>query len=70
MKETHGIVLGLTPQPVKSSYSCGYNNSCVMVASDRPGAVQVSDSKVDDSPELVISPEAWNQMIRDVKNGR
>lgn len=65
MKEVHGVVLGLTPQPVKSSYSTGYNN-CLMVASPRPDAVEVTDSKLDDSPRLRVRPAAWLRMIRDV----
>lgn len=69
LKEVHGVVLGLTPQPVKSSYSTGANN-CVMVGSSRPDAVEVSDSKFADSPELNVSPEAWNQMVQDVIDHR
>ena len=68
IKKVHGVVLGLTPQPVKSSYSTGYNN-CVMVASSRPTAVQVTDSKLDGSPELTVSPAAWIRMIREVQSG-
>lgn len=65
MKQVHGVVLGLTPQPVRSSYSTGYNN-CVEISSRTPVAVEVTDSKLEDSPELVVSPEAWRQMLKDV----
>lgn len=65
MRTVHGVVLGLTPQPVKSSYSTGQNN-CVMVASRTTAAVEVSDSKLEDSPELTVSPEAWREMLGDV----
>jgi len=62
------IQLGNTPVPVKSSYSTGMNN-CVMVTSSETVAVQVSDSKLIESPELEVSPEAWRQMILDIKAG-
>jgi hypothetical protein len=68
IKKVHGVVLGLTPQPVKSSHSAGYSN-CVMVGSSRPDVVEVTDSKLDVSPELTVSPAAWLQMIREVQSG-
>jgi hypothetical protein len=64
MRKVRGITLGLTPQPVKSSYSATGN--CVMVGSSVPTAVEVSDSKLDDSPAFIVSPAAWREMLRDV----
>lgn len=68
MKTVHGIVLGALPVPVKSSYSTG-TGTCVMIASPSVESVKISDSKLDHSPELKVSPEAFNQMILDVQAG-
>lgn len=65
MKEVRGVLLGLTPQPVKSSY-CGENNSCVMIGSSVASQVEVTDSKLDNSPVLKVSPEAFETFSRNV----
>lgn len=69
MRKVHGVILGLTPDPIKSSYSSLPTNNCVMIGSSQPDAVEVSDSKVDDGPVLTISSAAFDQMVRDVIAG-
>ncbi|MBV2356039.1 DUF397 domain-containing protein [Streptomyces sp. J2-1] len=43
---------------VKSSYSSG-NGECVEVARNVAAVVAVRDSKLMDSPVLVVAPSAW-----------
>ncbi|MER7809769.1 DUF397 domain-containing protein [Streptomyces sp900116325] len=42
----------------KSSYSSGSGDSCVEVATC-PDAVHVRDSKVEEGPQLTLSPASW-----------
>ncbi|CAL9313776.1 DUF397 domain-containing protein [Streptomyces olindensis] len=46
----------------KSSYSGSQGDSCVEVALAR-ATVHVRDSKDKQSPELALSPTAWNDFI-------
>ncbi|MEW2486359.1 DUF397 domain-containing protein [Streptomyces sp. NPDC048411] len=46
----------------KSSYSSGSGDSCVEVATC-PDTVHVRDSKVEESPQLALSPAAWTGFI-------
>ncbi|MFF0381553.1 DUF397 domain-containing protein [Streptomyces sp. NPDC004286] len=47
----------------KSSYSNGEGGSCVEVAAGVPGVVPVRDSKVEDSPVLVLGDSAWADFL-------
>jgi Domain of unknown function (DUF397) len=53
----------------KSSYSSGNGGNCVEVCTSEPGVVAVRDSKNVPGPELVISDQAWAQLIEGVKHG-
>ncbi|MGW1127714.1 DUF397 domain-containing protein [Streptomyces sp. NPDC002526] len=46
----------------KSSYSGSQGDSCVEVATC-PTAVHVRDSKDQHSPELALSPGAWDEFV-------
>ncbi|MFG2558901.1 DUF397 domain-containing protein [Streptomyces sp. NPDC048496] len=46
----------------KSSYSGGSGDSCVEVATC-PDTVHVRDSKVEDGPQLALSPAAWTGFV-------
>ncbi|SFC82557.1 DUF397 domain-containing protein [Streptomyces aidingensis] len=47
----------------KSSYSGPEGDSCVEVATSRPGVVHVRDSKDEHSPHLTLSPAAWQTFL-------
>lgn len=48
----------------KSSYSGGSGGeSCVEVATEVPGTVPVRDSKLKDSPVLLLTPSAWADFL-------
>ena len=47
----------------KSSYSNGSGGDCVEIAVDIPGVIPVRDSKLEDSPVLLIPPTAWSTFI-------
>ena len=46
----------------KSSYSSGSGDSCVEVAL-APLTVRVRDSKVEQSPQLDLSPTSWTRFV-------
>ncbi|NEA16735.1 DUF397 domain-containing protein [Streptomyces halstedii] len=46
----------------KSSYSGSSGDSCVEVATT-PGTVHVRDSKIEQSPELALSPASWSHFL-------
>jgi uncharacterized protein DUF397 len=46
----------------KSSYSGSSGDDCVEVAA-APGSVRVRDSKVDEGPQLALSPAAWRDFV-------
>ncbi|MFF8695541.1 DUF397 domain-containing protein [Streptomyces sp. NPDC015144] len=46
----------------KSSYSSGSGDDCVEVATC-PTTVHVRDSKVEQGPELALSPAAWTGFV-------
>lgn len=46
----------------KSSYSSASGDSCVEVAAC-PGTVHVRDSKVEQGPQLALSPDAWASFV-------
>ncbi|MFF8954226.1 DUF397 domain-containing protein [Streptomyces sp. NPDC014894] len=46
----------------KSSYSSGSGDDCVEVAAC-PGTVHVRDSKVEQGPQLALSPTAWTGFV-------
>ncbi|MGA5357597.1 DUF397 domain-containing protein [Streptomyces purpurascens] len=48
----------------KSSYSDGNGGNCVEVADGIPGAVPVRDSKLADSPVVLVGAAAWGAFIR------
>ncbi|MFJ5014396.1 DUF397 domain-containing protein [Streptomyces griseoluteus] len=53
----------------KSSYSGGSGGeSCVEVADEVPGAVPVRDSKVEDSPVLLLSASAWADFLDAIRH--
>ncbi|WP_086693593.1 DUF397 domain-containing protein [Streptomyces recifensis] len=53
----------------KSSYSGGSGGeSCVEVADGVPGAVPVRDSKVEDSPALLLSASAWADFLDAIRH--
>ncbi|MEV7198929.1 DUF397 domain-containing protein [Streptomyces griseoluteus] len=52
----------------KSSYSGGSGGeSCVEVADGVPGVVPVRDSKVQDSPVLLLSASAWANFVDGIR---
>jgi hypothetical protein len=61
------IKLGNQNTWIKSSYSCGNGASCVEVMSSTPTVVQVKDSKLEFSPVLDISPEAFCDFVSSVR---
>ncbi|MFE5856218.1 DUF397 domain-containing protein [Streptomyces sp. NPDC056500] len=46
----------------KSSYSSGSEGDCVEVAAC-PTTIHVRDSKLRQSPQLAVAPEAWNTFL-------
>ncbi|MFI6731051.1 DUF397 domain-containing protein [Streptomyces sp. R-74717] len=46
----------------KSSYSSGSGDDCVEVAV-APVTVHVRDSKVEQSPQLALSPTSWTSFV-------
>ncbi|MFF7384174.1 DUF397 domain-containing protein [Streptomyces griseoluteus] len=52
----------------KSSYSNGDGGNCVEVADGVPGAVPVRDSKVEDSPVLLLGASAWASFLDDIRH--
>ncbi|MCX4531832.1 DUF397 domain-containing protein [Streptomyces sp. NBC_01669] len=46
----------------KSSYSSGSGDSCVEVAAS-PDTVHVRDSKIEEGPQLALSPTAWTGFV-------
>ncbi|MFJ8712144.1 DUF397 domain-containing protein [Streptomyces violaceus] len=48
----------------KSSYSNGDGGNCVEVADGVPGTVPVRDSKLADSPVVLVGAAAWGEFIR------
>ncbi|MFH9489716.1 DUF397 domain-containing protein [Streptomyces halstedii] len=46
----------------KSSYSGSSGDDCVEVAT-APGTVHVRDSKIEQSPELALSPTSWAHFV-------
>lgn len=46
----------------KSTYSGGDGDSCVEVAT-LPDAVHVRDSKVEEGPQLTLSPACWTGFV-------
>ncbi|MFI7235823.1 DUF397 domain-containing protein [Streptomyces cyaneofuscatus] len=46
----------------KSSYSSGSGDSCVEVAAC-PSTVHVRDSKLDESPQLALTPITWTHFL-------
>ena len=51
-----------------SSYS-GSSNNCVQVATQRPAAIAVRDSKDPGGPALAVTPEDWRAFTDRVKSG-
>jgi hypothetical protein len=47
----------------KSSYSSSQGDDCVEVATSRPGAVYVRDSKDERGPQLSVPPGAWAAFV-------
>lgn len=63
------IKLGQHKSWTKSSYSTG-NGACVEVRSDRPSAVAVTDSKIEDTmarPVFAVSPSAFTAFVEHVR---
>lgn len=58
------------PRWRKTSYSGNGGSDCVEVATSRPGAVAVRDSKDPHGPMLTLEPTPWRNFIADVKAGR
>ncbi|MBK3543435.1 DUF397 domain-containing protein [Streptomyces rubiginosohelvolus] len=46
----------------KSSYSSAEGDSCVEVATC-PSTVHVRDSKLDESPQLTLTPASWTRFL-------
>ncbi|MEU0393679.1 DUF397 domain-containing protein [Streptomyces sp. NPDC006208] len=46
----------------KSSYSGGSGDSCIEVATT-PATVHVRDSKVEQGPQLALSPTSWTSFV-------
>ncbi|WP_327708268.1 DUF397 domain-containing protein [Streptomyces sp. NBC_00464] len=46
----------------KSSYSSGSGDSCVEVATC-PTTVHIRDSKVEEGPQLALSPTSWTRFV-------
>jgi hypothetical protein len=54
----------------QASYSGTNGGGCVEVATNKPGAVAVRDSKNPHGPLLSIEPAEWRDFIAEVKAGR
>ena len=52
----------------KSTYSGSNGGDCVEVASD--SMVKVRDTKDRDGVTLGVSPDAWRQLLSEVRSGR
>ncbi|MER5363497.1 DUF397 domain-containing protein [Streptomyces sp. NPDC002785] len=52
----------------KSTYSSGSGDDCVEVATC-PTTVHVRDSKVEEGPQLALSPAAWTGFVAYAVNG-
>ncbi|MFF9395836.1 DUF397 domain-containing protein [Streptomyces griseoluteus] len=52
----------------KSSYSNGEGGDCVEVAAGIPGVVPVRDTKVQDSPVLLLSASAWADFLDAIRH--
>ncbi|MGW3656586.1 DUF397 domain-containing protein [Streptomyces sp. NPDC005151] len=50
------------PAWFKSTYSGGDGDSCVEVATC-PDTIRVRDSKVEEGPQLALSPAAWTGFV-------
>ncbi|MGX1561162.1 DUF397 domain-containing protein [Streptomyces sp. NPDC055506] len=48
----------------KSSYSNGDGGNCVEVADGIPGTVPIRDSKLSNSPVVLVGAAAWGLFIR------
>ncbi|MFZ4272493.1 DUF397 domain-containing protein [Streptomyces arboris] len=46
----------------KSSYSSGSSGDCVEVAAC-PSTVHVRDSKIEESPQLALTPTTWTRFL-------
>ena len=53
----------------KASHSHNNGGECVEVASARPAAIAVRDSKNPAGPRLAFAPRGWHRFITDVKAG-
>ncbi|MFD3972812.1 DUF397 domain-containing protein [Streptomyces cyaneofuscatus] len=52
----------------KSSYSGGSGDDCVEVAAC-PSTVHVRDSKLDESPQLALTPTTWTHFLAYASQG-
>ncbi|MFJ7411259.1 DUF397 domain-containing protein [Streptomyces sp. NPDC098077] len=52
----------------KSSYSSGSSGDCVEV-STCPSTVHVRDSKLDESPQLALTPTTWSRFLAYASQG-
>ncbi|MEV5200204.1 DUF397 domain-containing protein [Streptomyces sp. NPDC053720] len=50
-----------------SSYSNGDGGSCVEFADNVPGLVPVRDTKLSDSPVLVLRTASWTAFVQSIK---
>jgi hypothetical protein len=53
----------------KSSYSDGQGGSCVEVADGFPSVVPVRDSKIPESPAILVRNADWSAFVTAVKDG-
>jgi hypothetical protein len=56
-----------SPNWLKSSYSAGMSN-CVEVKAPTAAVVGIRDSKVSDSPVLVVSPSVFSTFVNSVRS--
>ncbi|MCX4454863.1 DUF397 domain-containing protein [Streptomyces sp. NBC_01728] len=51
----------------KSSHSNGSGGDCVEIATGLPGVVPIRDSKLHDSPVLLVQATSWSTFIANLK---
>ncbi|GAA2291297.1 hypothetical protein GCM10010149_43210 [Nonomuraea roseoviolacea subsp. roseoviolacea] len=63
------MFIDTTTLPWRKSRSCQGSSGCVEVAPLADGNVALRDSKTDDGPVLVFTPEEWDAFTAGVRGG-
>lgn len=66
-----GVKMHITTSPLawRISRYCNGSSSCVEFAEMADGNVALRDSKVEDGPVLVFTPEEWDAFTAGVRDG-